>query len=127
MIYNNFINRIMVNGKKSKSEKILTQTLKKIQKHKKHRLDLILKFAIINSSPFVNVRQIQRKRKQIIEFPYLLNNKLRIFYSIRNLTKKKILANLLESAGNLGNVVKFKKAVHKDAFLKKKIANYRWF
>ena len=117
----------MLDGGKFKSEKILTKTLKKIQKHKKHRLDLIIKFAIINSSPFVNIRQIQRKRKQIIEFPYLLNNKLRIFYSIRHLTKKKFLANLLESASNSGNAVKFKKIVHKDAFFKKKIANYRWF
>ena len=38
-----------------------------------------------------------------------------------------MLVNLLESADNLGDGMKFKKAVHKDAFLKKKIANYRWF
>ena len=127
---NSFINQLMLCGNKWKSELILLKIFKNFQKTQKTQTNLILKFSIINSSPYFSIKQVQKKKKKI-EFPFLLNNTLRIFYSLKNISKKKkkkdIYLNLIESVNNQGVGFDLKKTIHKDAFLKKKVANYRWF
>ena len=135
MIYKNYqdrlINHFMANGSKSKVEKILLKIFKKIQKTKKIQAILVVKFALINSSPYFNIKQIQRKKKKEIEFPFLLNNNSRIFYSIKSIfsdkKKENLFLNLINASNNQGVNINTKKNIHKDAFIKKKIANYRWF
>ena len=124
-----FINQLMLRGNKWKSEKMLLNTLKKVQKLKKFQINLILKFVVINNSPYFNIKQVQKKRKKIIEFPFLLNNGLRISYGIKNIVnnKKKLHIDLLNSLNNKSVSVDLKKKIHKDSFIKKKLANYRWF
>ena len=129
MIYKiKLINRLMLCGNKWKSEKILLNTLKKLQKFQKLQINLILKSVIINNSPYFNIKQVKKKKKQI-EFPFLLNKNLRISYSIKNLVnnKKNFYIDLSNSLNNKGISIDLKKKIHKDAFLKKKLANYRWF
>ena len=79
----NISNRIMVNGNKRTSEKVLFKTLKSIQKSQaKKNFETILKTSLINSSPLLYVKQIKRKRKRTVEFPFLLNSKLKMSYAI---------------------------------------------
>ena len=60
---NNFINQLMSGGNKWKSEKIFLKTLKIIQKSQKLQSNVLLKFAIINSSPYFDIKQVQKKKK----------------------------------------------------------------
>ena len=57
------INQLMVNGNKHKSETILLNNLKSIQKASNKKLDDILKLSIVNSSPYFSIKKIQRKKK----------------------------------------------------------------
>ena len=126
---NRFINQLMLCGKKWKSEKIFLNTSKKLQKLRKLRSNTILKFAIINSSPYFAIKQVQKKKKKHIEFPFLLNKTVRITYSIKNIINNKtnLYNNLLDSVDNYGVSIDLKKKIHKESFLKKKVSNYRWF
>ena len=50
--------------------------------------------------------------------------------SIKNLInykKKNLYFQLLDSVENQGSGVDLKTKMHKEAFLKKKVSNYRWF
>ena len=58
------INQLMVNGNKHKSETILLNNLKSIQKVSNKKLDEILKLSIVNSSPYFSIKKIQRKKKK---------------------------------------------------------------
>ena len=66
--HNSFINQLMVEGNKWKSEVILLKTAKKIQKIQKIQINFVLKFAIINSSPYFHMKQLQRKKKIRLNF-----------------------------------------------------------
>jgi len=60
----NIFNHIMVNGSKETSEKTFFKSLKSIQKDLlKKNFEEILKVSLINSSPTVYMKRIQRKRK----------------------------------------------------------------
>ena len=128
---NSFVNQLMLGGNKWKSELILLKTLKKIQKTHKIQINFVLKFAVINSSPYFNIKQVQKKKRKKIEFPFLLNTNIRTSHSIKNIVNNKrnkmLHSDLLDSVNNQGVSVNLKKKIHKDSFLKKKIANYRWF
>ena len=132
-------NRIMLNGNKRTSEKLLFKTIKLTQKISlKKRGEDIVKTSLINSSPTIYIRKIQRKRKKTVEFPFLLKPKLKISYGIKNLIKfenkglvksfyKNFNSNLLNSCNKVGSNFNYKKQLHKEAFIKKKFANFRWF
>jgi ribosomal protein S7 len=125
-----FINQLMSCGNKWKSENIFLKTSKKIQKLQKLQSNTIFKFAVINSSPYFDIKQVKKRKKKLIEFPFLLPNTLRISCSIKNIInqQKKILhLNLIDSVDNSGVSVDLKKKIHKESFLKKKVSNYRWF
>ena len=113
---NSFINQLMVEGNKWKSEVILLKTAKKIQKIQKIQINFVLKFAIINSSPYFHMKQLQRKKKNMIEFPFLLNSRTRISYSTKNISINKksngLAFDLIDSANNQGVSVNLKKKIH---------------
>jgi|TARA_B110000971_G_C19689151_1_gene354656 ribosomal protein S7 len=125
------INLLTKNGSKWKSEKILFKTLKSIQKKNSKDAFGILKLAIINSSPYFQIKKIRRKKKNPVEFPFLLQNSTRVIYGIKSIILKskykKFNTELLESSNQVGLSFASKKTLHKEAFLKKKVANYRWF
>ena len=79
MLKSNIFKKIMLNGNKQTSEKIFLKSLKIIQKiHYNKKFEDIVKFGLINSSPVVYLKTIKRKRKQTMEFPFLLQDKLRL-------------------------------------------------
>mgnify|MGYP006098141641 CR=1 FL=1 len=124
-------NLLTNSGSKWKSEKILFKTLKVIQKKSSKNVVDILKLAVINSSPYFQIKKIRRKKKNSIEFPFLLQSKTRIVCGIKYIVSKskhkKFHIELLESSDQLGLSVASKKLIHKESFIKKKVANYRWF
>jgi len=129
----------MVNGNKRTSEKVFLKTLKLIQKTEPLRsYEAILKTALINSSPLLYVKQIKRKRKRTVEFPFLLSSKLKLSYAVKflvlNSRKRKIQSfyknlnlELLSSSKKSSPSFKQKTDLHKEGFAKRKFANYRWF
>lgn len=129
----------MLNGNKQTSEKLLFKSVKYIQKlQKKKKFKDILKLSLTSVSPILQIKNIQRKRKKSIEFPFLLKSNLKISYGLKNLVKfgKKSSTNffyynfhneLINSCNKTGSGFNFKKQLHKEAFLKKKFANFRWF
>ena len=129
--------KIMLNGNKQTSEKLLLKSLKNVQKtvNKKNFKDLT-KLALINSSPVFYIKKIKRKRKNSLEFPFLLKPNLRISYSLnfmlKSSEKKKSFIHyfsneLLNSSRNSSFSVKKTQDIYKESFVKKKFANYRWF
>lgn len=139
MLKLNILTKIMLNGNKQISEKLLLKTLKQIQKiHYKKKFEDVIKFGLINSSPVVYLKIIKRKRKQTIEFPFLLKNKLRLSYGIKFILKsckftkfnnfyKQLNLELIDSSKSIGLNKENKIQLHKQSFLKKKFSNYRWF
>jgi ribosomal protein S7 len=131
--------RIMVNGNKRTSEKVFLKTLKLIQKTEPLKsFEAIFKTALVNSSPLLYVKQIKRKRKRTVEFPFLLNSNLKLSYAIKflvlNSRKKKVQSfcknlnlELLNSSKKNSTSFKQRIDLHKDGFAKRKFANYRWF
>lgn len=138
-IQNKFINYVMQDGKKQTSEKLLMKSYKLIQKtQKKKNFKEIFKIALVNSSPFFFIKQIQRKKKRTLEFPFLLKNSLKLHYGIKsiiyysNLKKsltfyKKCGFEFINSSKLISDGVKKKKEIYKTAFFTKRYANYRWF
>ena len=138
-VKSNFLNLLMMNGNKQTSEKLLIKMSKNFQKkiNKKNFIELF-KNGLINSSPIFFFKNIKRKRKKTIEFPFLLKPRLRMFYGTKFIVKNCLSKNnssfylmfkeeLVNSLKNISVSVKEKKKLHKEAVLKKKFANYRWF
>lgn len=138
MLKKNLFNKIMVNGNKHTSEKLLTKSLKKIQKTNKKNFKDILQLSFINSAPIVYIKNIKRKRKRNIEFPFLLSLKNRMSYGLKFIVNysnknklgsfyKNFTVEIIDSSKQISQSVKKKKFFHQESFLKKKFANYRWF
>ena len=138
-IKNKIHNHIMLKGHKHTAEKVLFKSFKLIQKKAlKKQSEDILKIALVNVSPALHIKKIQRKRKKTIEFPFLLKTKLKLSYGIKNLInfENKLSMNsfyknfnliLFDSSNKTGSSFNYKKHLHKEAFIKKKFANFRWF
>nr|YP_010377301.1 ribosomal protein S7 [Odontella aurita]QYB22950.1 ribosomal protein S7 [Odontella aurita] len=129
------INRILLKGKKQRSEKTLLQILKLIQKNNSKNHKDLIKFFVIKMAPIVTMKLIKRKKKQVKEFPYLVKSQTRYSKALKNVTKivlkkenKKLLGNFVEEFNyTLKNKNKNKQLLHEYAFTTKKLAHYRWF
>lgn len=135
---NQIINYMVIKGNKQTSENLLLKSLKLIQKIYFKNHNKLLKYAIINSSPIINIKQIKRIRKQTKEFPFILKKNIRVSFGIKLILKiienksektfyEKFNNELIFASKNSGNSIKNKKEIHDHAFIKKKYANYRWF
>jgi len=139
MIKNIIFNQVTLNGNKCKSEKLVYKSIKKIQKvnNKKNFKD-VFKFSVINNSPVFYLKTIKRKRRQNLEFPFMLLKNLRISYSLKfilhycNSKKKESFYNrlneeIISSSKKESQSFNHNVNLYKETFVKKKFANYRWF
>lgn len=139
-IKSKFLNKIIVKGQKQSSENELLKCFKSLQKSQRSKSSLeIFTSSITNSSPFFQLKKIKSKRrKNEIEIPFFLNEDLRLFYGIKNLIKntnfmkqmsfyRRLNIELLKGADLKGQSLKNTSKLHKDVFVKKKYARYRWF
>lgn len=124
IIINKFINLLMLDGKKSKAEKIIFNIFIKLKKEKKNPLKIIIK-AINNSKPLIRLK-IQKKRKLTKIIPVPIREKKQITYAINSiikLTKQKqknkfenqLFIELLNAYNNTGTLIEQKKILYKKA------------
>lgn len=124
-------NHFMVDGNKHVCEKKVLNILKSLQKKNKKNNIEIVKMAIVNSAPIIQLRQIKkRKRKTLKEFPYVLRRKNRTSLGIKSIittTRKNLSQEILGIANKKHDLLKMKEAKHKVALTKKKYTFFRWF
>lgn len=96
ILKNKIINSFMSNGQKETSEKILTKTLKNIQRNNTKNFKKILQLFILNLTPVFKFNKQSKKRgkkKKITFSPYLIpTNELRINFALK-LLKSILLKN----------------------------------
>lgn len=140
-IYNNkvvtkFINKMMLDGKKSIVEKIMYAALNKIEEKTNEKGIDIFQKALENVKPLVEVRsrrvggatyqvpvEVRVERQQSLSIRWILE-------STRKRNERTMidrLANeLIDAANEKGSAFKKKEDVHKMAEANKAFAHYRW-
>lgn len=131
-----FMNCMMIDGKKSISEKIFYSALDKIQaKSGKNSLDLFHE-ALANVKPSLEVRsrrvggatyqvptEVRPDRAQALAFRWIIN-------ASRSRSEKtmtdRLSSELLDAANNRGSSVKKREDTHKMAEANRAFAHYRW-
>ena len=132
-------NYMMIDGKKTVCEKIFLKSSKILQKNTTKNYRNVVKLAIINTAPTIQLKQIkEKKRKTVKEFPFILNKKNRLTLSIKSILRSlrkntgtkienSLPFELLLIANNKSDILKTKKDNHKLALTKKKYIFFRWF
>lgn len=133
------LNQLATNGQKKTYEKKILKSLKSFQKTIKKDHKNILKLAIVNSAPIIQIKKIkQKKRKTTKEFPIFLKEKNRIFFSIKFIsiilkrtsdmnTHFQLKHEILLNSQNRSETIKKKEVLQNYALTKKKYLHYRWF
>lgn len=134
------IRQMLIDGKSAVSEKIWLKSLKLFYKSFLKNHKKAINRALINITPLLKVKQLKQKRKraQLKEFPYIVNNKNRIslalkFFLAKTRGKKetkmyqKLVNELVTVTNKSGINISKRKSLYEYAFLKKKYFYYRWF
>lgn len=127
----------MKNGKKQTLEKNLFKILKLLNKNFNKDTKNLIKNFLIQSSIFVNLRNVKRGKSNVIGIPFILKHSLRIFYALKRI--KNIIENqsntfcknfkeeLFKTLNKKSENLKQKEDLYKQVFLKKSFSYYRWF
>jgi len=134
------IRQMLIDGKSAVSEKIWLKSLKLFYKSFVKNHKKAINRALINITPLLKVKQLKQKRKrsQLKEFPYIVDNKNRIslalkFFLAKTRSKKetkmyqKLVNELVTVTNKSGINISKRKSLYEYAFLKKKYFYYRWF
>lgn len=131
-----FINKMMYDGKKSVSEKIIYDSFNKIENKTNEKGIDIFQKALENVKPLVEVRsrrvggatyqvpvEVRIDRQQSLSIRWILESTRK--RNERTMVDR--LANeLIDAANEKGNAFKKKEEVHKMAEANKAFAHYRW-
>ena len=138
------VNHLVLDGKKCKSEKIVLQSLKALQKKSKKPSTKLLQLALINSTPLFKIStstQKKRKKKQQktrVKPAFISNKETRTSSAINLIVKaasrkksqpffQKFLSEILASSQNESNAIELKKDTQKQALLNRYFFKYyRW-
>ena len=138
------VNHLVLDGKKCKSEKIVLQSLKALQKKSKKPSTKLLQLALINSTPLFKIStstQKKRKKKQQktrVKPAFISNKEARTSSAINLIIKaasrkksqpffQKFLSEILASSQNESNAIELKKDRQKQALLNRYFFKYyRW-
>ena len=133
-----FINRLMVDGKKSTAERVVYGAFTRLEKDGKNPLEIFEK-ALQNVSPKVEVKarrvgganyqvpiEVRPERRMSLSIRWLLeaankrpNKEFRTF-------EEKLAAELAAAAAGEGEAMKKKEVMHKQAEANKAFAHFRW-
>jgi len=131
-----FINNMMLDGKKSLSERIFYNSMDLIQAKESEDPLVLFKKAVENTKPILEVKsrrvggatyqvpvEVRSDRKQALSIRWLLSSaKART-----ERTMEERLANeLIDAANKRGAAIKKKEDVHRMAEANKAFAHYRW-
>jgi len=139
------INQVMINGKKSISEKIVYNALEIISTKSKHKPQVVLETALNNVKPLVEVKS-RRVGGSTYQVPIEVHENRALTLGIRwivnfakqrkdNSMTKKLAAEILEAADEdssgefgkgKGGAVKKREDIHKMADANKAFSHYRW-
>ena len=131
-----FTNAIMLDGRKTVAEAIITQSFTDIQNKTGESPMSVFNKAIENVRPLVEVRsrrvggatyqvpvEVKGTRSQALAIRWLVN-------AIRNRKEKslieKLSSELMDAAGNKGSAIKKREDTHKMAEANKAFAHFRW-
>ena len=131
-----FTNAIMLDGRKTVAEAIITKSFTNIQNKTGESPMSIFNKAIENVRPLVEVRsrrvggatyqvpvEVKGSRSQALAIRWLVN-------AIRNRKEKslmeKLSLELMDAAGNKGSAIKKREDTHKMAEANKAFAHFRW-
>ncbi|MFH1736453.1 MAG: 30S ribosomal protein S7 [Actinomycetota bacterium] len=131
-----FVNKIMLQGKKSTAEKIVYDALEIAGKKSGKPGLVVLKKAVENTKPHLEVKP-RRVGGATYQVPIEVDNKRGTTLSIRWLVgyardrREKTMAErlaieLVDAAGGTGTSVKKKEDTHKMAEANKAFSHYRW-
>lgn len=141
-IENKITNNLITNGKKSKSEKILLNSIKELQKFSYKQTKKLIQSALILSSPIFKFHTIKNKKnkKKVIDkiIPTFISKQhKRISISIKfiltnkqkekNVFYKKFKEEILTTYQNKSNTIVSKKIIQNQAILNKNLLKYyKW-
>ena len=131
-----FTNAIMLDGRKTVAEAIITKSFTNIQNKTGESPMSVFNKAIENVKPLVEVRsrrvggatyqvpvEVKGNRSQALAIRWLVN-------AIRNRKEKslmeKLSSELMDAAGNKGSAIKKREDTHKMAEANKAFAHFRW-
>ena len=131
-----FTNAIMLDGRKTVAEAIITKSFTNIQNKTGESPMSVFNKAIENVRPLVEVRsrrvggatyqvpvEVKGNRSQALAIRWLVN-------AIRNRKEKslmeKLSSELMDAAGNKGSAIKKREDTHKMAHANKAFAHVRW-
>ncbi len=131
-----FINKLMVQGRKSLAERIMYQALDKIEAQEKRDPTEVFEQAVQNATPVVEVKprrvggatyqvpvDIRAERRMALALRWLLQSAR----ARRGRTMADRLADeLMEAASNQGVTIKKKADTHRMAEANRAFAHYRW-
>ena len=135
-VLTNFTNAIMLDGRKTVAEAIITKSFSNIQNKTGESPMSVFNKAIENVRPLVEVRsrrvggatyqvpvEVKGNRSQALAIRWLVN-------AIRNRKEKslmeKLSSELMDAAGNKGSAIKKREDTHKMAEANKAFAHFRW-
>ena len=134
------INQLTISGKSAISEKIWLKSLKLFYKSFAKNHKKAINQALINITPLIKIKQLKKKKKrlELKEFPYIINNKSRVSLALKfflNKTKnkneinmhQKLVNELITVADKSSVSINKRKNLYEYAFIKKKYFYYRWF
>ena len=131
-----FINKLMVDGKKSVAEKIVYEALKKIEEKTKQNPLEVFNKAMDNVAPLLDVKarrvggatyqvpvEVTRARGQAMAMQWI-----RVAARTRGgkSMSENLSAELLDASNNAGGAVKMREDKHKTADANKAFAHFRW-
>ena len=131
-----FTNAIMLDGRKTVAEAIITKSFTNIQNKTGESPMSVFNKAIENVRPLVEVRsrrvggatyqvpvEVKGNRSQALAIRWLVN-------AIRNRKEKGLMerlsSELMDAAGNKGSAIKKREDTHKMAEANKAFAHFRW-
>jgi small subunit ribosomal protein S7 len=132
-----FVNLMMIDGKKSKSEKLVFKLLKFLHSKTKKSPVHVFCEAIENISPVVTVQSV-RVRRRVYQVPFPLSRSKQLISGMKwiiqycrknNSTSisEKLNQEILLAYQNKGELIKKKTEVYKLAKTNRPFAHYRWF
>ncbi len=131
-----FINKVMVDGKKSLAERIVYTALDRIESQTHRNPVDIFDQALRNATPVLEVKprrvggatyqvpvEIRGERRNSLAMRWLINSARG--RSGRSMIEK-LAAELLDASNNTGATIKRREDVHRMAEANKAFAHYRW-
>ena len=143
-IKNKFINHLVIEGKKNKSEKIVLKSFKAIQTESKKPSEQLLQLALIFNIPIFKINRItnkkrkKKKQKTKIIPAFISRKSSRISVAIKHIIKtaykkktnslaQKFLEEILASSQNRSQAIEIKKETQQEVLLNHHLLKYyRW-